>query len=132
MGDLLKSAWSPALTMTALMLSISSLLTDPNPDDPLTPAIAHVFVNNRPKFDTTARSWTKKYAHRNQPPPFDVHFDPPLHAPSKSSTSKSHSKSKSASLPSTTSLPSQRHPSQSHPNQRQSPRESPPPDQALA
>merc|ERR1711916_222734 len=100
MGDLLKSAWSPALTMTALMLSISSLLTDPNPDDPLTPAIARVFVNNRPKFDTTARSWTKKYAHRNQPPPFDVHFDPPLHAPSKSSTSKSHSKSKSKSKPS--------------------------------
>jgi len=98
--DLLKSAWSPALTMTALMLSISSLLTDPNPDDPLTPAIARVFVNNRPKFDTTARSWTKKYAHRNQPPPFDVHFDPPLHAPSKSSTSKSHSKSKSKSKPS--------------------------------
>merc|ERR1711916_284886 len=104
MGDLLKSAWSPALTMTALMLSISSLLTDPNPDDPLTPAIARVFVNNRPKFDSTARSWTKKYAHHNQPTPHDVCFDPPLSKPSKSSKS---SKSKSSkSKPSNPSKPS--------------------------
>jgi ubiquitin-conjugating enzyme E2 D/E len=33
--DILKDAWSPALTISRVLLSISSLLTDPNPDDPL-------------------------------------------------------------------------------------------------
>merc|ERR1711991_8987 len=33
--DILKDKWSPALTISRVLLSISSLLTDPNPDDPL-------------------------------------------------------------------------------------------------
>ena len=32
--------WSPALTISKVLLSISSLLTDPNPNDPLVPEIA--------------------------------------------------------------------------------------------
>ena len=31
--DILKDAWSPALTISRVLLSISSLLTDPNPGD---------------------------------------------------------------------------------------------------
>jgi len=38
--DILKEQWSPALTISRVLLSISSLLTDPNPDDPLDPEIA--------------------------------------------------------------------------------------------
>ena len=34
--------WSPALTISKVLLSISSLLTDPNPNDPLVPEIAQV------------------------------------------------------------------------------------------
>ena len=37
--DILKDNWSPALTIPKVLLSISSLLTDPNPDDPLVPNI---------------------------------------------------------------------------------------------
>ena len=38
--DILKNQWSPALTITKVLLSISSLLSDPNPDDPLVGEIA--------------------------------------------------------------------------------------------
>ena len=34
---------SPALTISKVLLSICSLLTDPNPDDPLVPEIARLF-----------------------------------------------------------------------------------------
>lgn len=61
--DILKStSWSPALTIGKVLLSISSLMADPNPDDPLVPEIAHVFKTNRPIFNQTARQWTRTFA----------------------------------------------------------------------
>ncbi|WOO77320.1 Ubiquitin-conjugating enzyme E2 D4 [Vanrija pseudolonga] len=60
--DLLKTAWSPALSLYKVVLSLSSLLTDPNPGDPLVPAIAQEYKRNRKKHDETAREWVKLYA----------------------------------------------------------------------
>ena len=60
----------------AVLLSICSMLTDPNPDDPLVPEIAHVSVSasfqndrltwnqtyktDRARYEATAREWTRK------------------------------------------------------------------------
>jgi ubiquitin-conjugating enzyme E2 D/E len=61
--DILKNQWSPALTVSKVLLSITSLLTDANPNDPLVPEIAHVYRTNRAEFDEKARAYTLKYAH---------------------------------------------------------------------
>ncbi len=53
---------SPALTISKVLLSICSLLTDPNPDDPLVPEIAHLYKTNKAEYEKTAREWTRKYA----------------------------------------------------------------------
>ena len=60
--DILKDQWSPALTISKVLLSISSLLTDANPDDPLVPEIANIYKSDMAKYENTAREWTKKYA----------------------------------------------------------------------
>lgn len=60
--DILKDQWSPALSVTKVLLSISSLLTDANPKDPLVPDIARLYVEDRAGFDRTAREWTQRYA----------------------------------------------------------------------
>ena len=56
------SGWEGLLFHIQVLLSICSLLTDANPDDPLVPEIAHLYKTDRAKYETTARSWTQKYA----------------------------------------------------------------------
>ena len=69
--DILKDHWSPALTTSKgaypsvsllVLLSISSLMTDPNPDDPLVPDIAMQYKSNRKAYEQTAREYTAKFA----------------------------------------------------------------------
>ena len=60
--DILKDNWSPALTVNKLLLSISSLLTDPNPDDPLEVEIAKLYKSNREEYNRRAKEFTLFYA----------------------------------------------------------------------
>ena len=57
-----QSEWSPALTISKILLSVLSLLTDPNPNDPLTPEIAHIYKTNIDEYNKKARLYTLKYA----------------------------------------------------------------------
>ncbi|XP_010480925.1 PREDICTED: probable ubiquitin-conjugating enzyme E2 31 [Camelina sativa] len=62
--DILKDKWTPSLTVEKVLLSITSLLAAPNPDDPLVPEIGKQFKNDRFKFDQTARKWTEQHAYK--------------------------------------------------------------------
>lgn len=60
--DILKGQWSPVLTISKVLLSIISLLTDPNENDPLVGKIAQIYKRDRAEHDATARQWTQRYA----------------------------------------------------------------------
>src|SRR6056300_69658 len=60
--DILRYNWSPALTISKALLSICSLMDDPNPNDPLVPDIAELLKTNKEKHDANAREWTIRYA----------------------------------------------------------------------
>lgn len=54
--------WVPSLTIEKVLLSISSLLDNPNPDDPLVPEIALLYKSNKKKYFAMAKKWTVNYA----------------------------------------------------------------------
>ncbi|KAF7354283.1 Fecal droplet protein [Mycena venus] len=58
---ILREQWAPGLTISKVLLSIYLMLTDPNPDDPLVPDIAHLYKTDRSRYEATAREWTRKY-----------------------------------------------------------------------
>jgi ubiquitin-conjugating enzyme E2 D len=60
--DILKDQWSPALTISKVFLSLSSLATGPNPDDPLDACKAQLYRDNRGRYEQEAQEWTRKYA----------------------------------------------------------------------
>ena len=60
--DILKDAWSPALSISKVLLSICSLLAEPNPDDPLVNDIANIYRNNIELYNKNAREYTITYA----------------------------------------------------------------------
>lgn len=60
--DLLKNNWSPALTVSKVLLSILSLMTDPNPNDPLNTEAGSQYKESLEAFNKKAKDWTIKYA----------------------------------------------------------------------
>lgn len=60
--DILQRNWSPVLTAENVLLSVTSLLASPNPDDPMDTESANMFQLNRTRYEQTARLWTREYA----------------------------------------------------------------------
>lgn len=58
----LKDAWTPVLNVGKVLLSICSLLSDPNPSDPLEKSIAKQYIENREKYNRMARNHTYTHA----------------------------------------------------------------------
>ena len=65
--DVLESRWSPSQILGTSLLSIQSLLCDPNLEDPLVPEIAATFIKDFDTYNTNARSYTIKYAQAGPP-----------------------------------------------------------------
>ncbi|KAH8741746.1 hypothetical protein FG386_001320 [Cryptosporidium ryanae] len=60
--DILKDAWSPALTLRTVLLSIQALLSAPEPDDPQDAQVASLYKSDYPRYIETAKEWTQMFA----------------------------------------------------------------------
>ncbi|KAF1774980.1 Ubiquitin-conjugating enzyme, active site [Phytophthora cactorum] len=60
--DILKDAWSPALTIKTALLSIQALLSAAEPTDPQDAEVAKMYLHDHEQFLNTARFWTESYA----------------------------------------------------------------------
>ncbi|CAL1300348.1 unnamed protein product [Larinioides sclopetarius] len=61
-SDIFGSQWTPAFTISKLLLSICSLLSNPDPRRAVFPERAAMFLTDRKMYEETAREWTRLYA----------------------------------------------------------------------
>eukprot|EP00450_Noctiluca_scintillans_P013136 CAMPEP_0194508488 /NCGR_PEP_ID=MMETSP0253-20130528/38734_1 /TAXON_ID=2966 /ORGANISM="Noctiluca scintillans" /LENGTH=235 /DNA_ID=CAMNT_0039351531 /DNA_START=12 /DNA_END=719 /DNA_ORIENTATION=+ len=60
--DIFKAAWSPALSLQKVLLSVSSLLADPNFADPLNLEAADLFDSDRKRYLAKCKRMTQQLA----------------------------------------------------------------------
>lgn len=60
--DSIQHNWSLALTISKVLISVQSLLTDPYCEICMEPDIGHLYACDRKAFDITAQDWTCRYA----------------------------------------------------------------------
>ncbi|XP_053212414.1 ubiquitin-conjugating enzyme E2-22 kDa-like [Panonychus citri] len=60
--DILDNKWAAALTIRGVLLSLQSLLQDPEPSNPLDASVAYQYRNRHDLFFRTASYWTAIYA----------------------------------------------------------------------
>ncbi|CAK0795407.1 unnamed protein product, partial [Prorocentrum cordatum] len=57
-----KEAWSPSLTLERVLLSIASLLADPNPLSPMNSEAARLYTDDRQAYDRRVRECVAQHA----------------------------------------------------------------------
>lgn len=62
--DILKTKWSPALQIKAVLLSIQALMSAPNVEDPLDEAVADHWKQDEDGAIAKAKEWTATYANQ--------------------------------------------------------------------
>ena len=60
--NILKNDWSLSLTTNLIILSIQSLLDDPNPDDFINEKAAKLYKENKSEYEKTVRRYTSEFA----------------------------------------------------------------------
>lgn len=60
--DTLKTKWTPTCNVTLILISIISLLGDPNPTDPLNSELAELYRTNQNKYVDTIKKACELYA----------------------------------------------------------------------
>ena len=73
--DSIHHNWSLALTISKVLVSIQSLLTDPYCSVCMEPSIGKLYKKNIPEFERIARLWTWKYAMLDYLIPTNISFD---------------------------------------------------------
>ena len=58
--DILKDQWSPSLSLERVLMSIHSLLRDPNPDDPLNIEVSTIYRSDYKEYFKRATELCKK------------------------------------------------------------------------
>ncbi|UJR17715.1 hypothetical protein I4U23_004613 [Adineta vaga] len=64
--DILHSQWSPALSIRALLISLCSLLTDPNLDHGLNREALGCYQTDQKQYQEKVIEWTQKYASKQR------------------------------------------------------------------
>ncbi|KAF8748337.1 hypothetical protein HU200_012934 [Digitaria exilis] len=54
--------WTAVMTAEKVLLSICSLLTNPNAEDPQERAVGDMYRNDPIRYEAKAKEWTEKYA----------------------------------------------------------------------
>ncbi|GAA6017123.1 hypothetical protein JCM10207_002542 [Rhodosporidiobolus poonsookiae] len=60
--DILNKSWSPVFTLRTCLVSLQSLLSTPEPNDPQDAEVAKHYLTDRKGFEETAKFWTEVYA----------------------------------------------------------------------
>jgi len=59
---MLRDEWKPSVSITTILTTILEKVGNPSPDDPYEPEIGAELRDDKTKFTTKAKEWTKKYA----------------------------------------------------------------------
>lgn len=62
--DILKTQWTPAQNMRTILISLISLLSEPNPNDPLNHDLAELFRSDKKAYLNKIASACKKHARK--------------------------------------------------------------------